>query len=96
MDVGHCCHPLLVFEDHDVLGDLILYDPLIDELIGMIGGSIINDNYLDVFVVQVYHRLQVILVSEAFCIVESWNHNAKREFRQIEVILLRESIVLFV
>jgi hypothetical protein len=62
----------------------------------MISGSIIYNNYFDVFVVQVYHRLQVVLVSEVFCVVESRNHNAKREFRQIEVILLRESIVLFV
>jgi hypothetical protein len=55
VDVGHCCESFFVPQDGDVVRDAVFLDPLKNELVSIIGGSIINDDYFKVLVVEVDH-----------------------------------------
>lgn len=94
VDIGHSGQSLLVSDQSYVVDDLVFLNPLLDELVGVVGGCVIDDHYFEVLVVEVDHRLQVILVPEIASVIDSCHHDAERQLRKAEVILLRQSIAL--
>jgi hypothetical protein len=76
------------------VSDFVLHNPLLDEFVGVVGGGIVDNHYFEVLVVEVDHRLQVVLIPEVLSVVEGWNDNAEGDFRQVEVVLLGQSIGL--
>ena len=81
MDVWASSHPLLVFNDHYINTYIILSNPLLDKLIGMIRRSIIYDDYFEIFVLKIDHWLKIVLISKVSSIVESWHHDTERKLR---------------
>ena len=92
VDIGDSSQSLLVSYQSYVVGDLIFLNPLLDELVGVVGRCVIDDHYFEVLVVEVDHRLQVILVPEIASVINRCHHDAERQFREAKVILLRQSI----
>jgi hypothetical protein len=92
VDIGHSSQSLLVSYQSYVVRDLIFLNPLLDELVGVVGRCVIDDHYFEVLVVEVDHRLQVILVPEIASVIDRRHHDAERQLREAKVILLRQSI----
>lgn len=96
MNIGHSRLSLCVGDHDDVVGDVVLIDPLIDEVGGMVGGGVVDDDYLVVLVVEVDDGLQVVLVAEFVGVVEGGYHDTEREFLKVEIVLFGEAIGFFI
>jgi hypothetical protein len=75
--------------------DIVFFNPLEDEFVGVVSGTIINDDYFKVFIVEIDHRLQIVLIAEVACVVDGGHYNAKGEFGKSEVVFLGQSISVF-
>jgi hypothetical protein len=59
----------------------------------LVGGGVVDDDYLIVRVVLVEDGTKVILIPESHAVIQSWHHYAEGPLRQVKIMLFAESLV---